>query len=114
MKPQRDFVVENNEPAVLRQEQVFFDDPAVDRVMAVLFQLATDHYVLHDRVRALEELLVRSGTVAADALNAPPTDEAAAHRDAAEFAEALMRPLLGVQTAKGAAGGFSLARKKKQ
>lgn len=112
MKSQREFVVDNNEPAALRQEQVFFEDPAVDRVMAVLFTLATEHYVLHDRVRALEELLVQKGVVTPDALNAPPVDEAAAHRDAAEFAEALMRPLTGVQTAKGAAGRFSLARKK--
>ena len=112
MKSQREFVVDNNEPAALRQEQVFFEDPAVDRVMAVLFTLATEHYVLHDRVRALEELLVQKGVVTADALNAPPVDEAAAHRDAAEFAEALMRHLTGVQTAKGAAGRFSLARKK--
>lgn len=114
MKPQREFVVENNEPAALRQEQVFFEDPAVDRVMAVLFQLATEHYVLHDRVRALEEQLVGKGIVTADALSAPPADEVAAHRDAAEFAEALLRPLIGVQTAKGAAGRFSLARSKKQ
>ncbi len=114
MKPQREFVVENNEPAALRQEQVFFDDPAVDRVMAVVFSLAVEHYVLHDRVRALEALLVQKGAITADSLNAPPTDEAAAHRDAAEFAEALLRPLIGVQTAKGAAGRFSLARSKKQ
>src|SRR5690606_6034724 len=114
MNAQREFVIENNEPAALRPEQIFFEDPAVDRVMAVLFALATEHYVLHDRVRALEELLVQKGTVTVDALNAPPADEAAAHRDAAAFAEALLRPLLGVQPAKGAAGRFSLARSKKQ
>lgn len=114
MNAQREFVVENNEPAALRSEQIFFEDPAVDRVMAVLFALATEHYVLHDRVRALEEQLVQKGTVSAEALSAPPVDEAAAHRDAVEFAEALLRPLMGVQTAKGAAGRFSLARSKKQ
>lgn len=114
MKPQREFVVDNNEPAALRQEQVFFEDPAVDRVMAVLFSLATEHYVLHDRVRALEEALMQKGVITADVLNAPPVDEAAAQRDAAEFAEAVLRPLIGVQTAKGAAGRFSLARGKKQ
>ena len=114
MKPQREFVVENNEPAALRQEQVFFEDPVVDRVMAVLFSLATEHYVLHDRVRALEELLIEKGVVTAAALDAAPVDEASAHRDAAEFAESLLRPIIGVQTAKGAAGRFSLARGKKQ
>jgi hypothetical protein len=114
MEPRREFVVENNEPAALRPEQVFFEDPAIDRVMAVLFSLATEHYVLHDRVRALEELLLQKGTLTSDQLNAPPVDEAAAQRDAAEFAAALLRPLTGVQTAKGAAGRFSLARSNKQ
>ena len=114
MESQREFVVESNEPAALRQEQVFFEDPAIDRLMSVLFSLVTEHYVLHDRVRALEELLAQKAILSADELNTPPADEAAAQRDAAEFAEALMRPLLGVQTAKGAAGRFSLARSKKQ
>jgi len=110
----REAVIENNEPAALRPEQVFFEDPAIDRIMAVLFHLATEVYVLHDRARGLEELLVQKGILTADALNTPPADEAAAHRDAAEFAEALLRPLLGVQTAKGAAGRFSLVRSRKQ
>src|SRR5690554_423416 len=109
MEPHRDFAIESPEPAELRPEQIFFEDPALDRVMAVLLELATEHYVLHDRVRALEELLVRQGVATAEALSAPPADEAAAHRDAAEFAAALLRPLLGVQTAKGAGGRFSLA-----
>jgi hypothetical protein len=112
MKAQGESAVENNEPAAMRQEQVFFEDPAVDRVMAVLFSLATEHYVLHDRVRALEELLLKKGTVTAEELNAPPVDESVAQREAAEFAAALLRPLAGVQTAKGAAGRFSLARNK--
>jgi hypothetical protein len=113
MKAQGESAGESNEPAALRQEQVFFEDPAVDRVMAVLFSLATEHYVLHDRVRALEELLLKRGSVSAEELNAPPADEPAAQREAAEFAEALLRPLIGVQTAKGAGGRFSLARNKR-
>jgi hypothetical protein len=111
MLSQRDFALENNEPAAVRQEQIFFDDPAVDRVMGVLLQLATEHYVLHDRVRALEELLISKGIATAEALSAPPADEAAAQRDANEFAEALLRPIIGVQTAKGPAGRFSLRGK---
>jgi hypothetical protein len=112
MYTQREFVLENNEPAALRQEQIFFEDPAVDRVMAVLFNLATEHYVLYDRVRALEELLLSKGIATAEELNAPPADEAAAQREANEFAESLLRPIMGVQTAKGPAGRFSLARSK--
>ena len=114
MTAQREFVIEDNEPAALRQEQIFFEDPAIDRIMGVLFSLMTDHYVLHDRVRALEELLVQKGLATTAELEAPPTDDTAARRDANEFAEALLRPLIGVQTAKGAAGRFSLARGKQQ
>jgi hypothetical protein len=114
MEVQREFGTEGNEPAASRPEQVFFQDPALDRVMGVLFSLMTEHYVLHDRVRVLEELLLEKGAITGDELNARAADEAAGQRDAAEFAEALLRPLLGVQTAKGAAGRFSLARSKKQ
>ncbi len=36
-----------------RSEQVFFEDPAVDRLMGVVLALATEHYVLLDRVHVL-------------------------------------------------------------
>lgn len=115
MESQHEFVPESGEPAAARPEQVFFPDPAVDRVMGVLFALATEHYVLHDRVRALEEQLCEKGLVSREALSgAVPESDAAAHRDAAEFAQALLRPLLGVQLAKGAAGRFSLAASRRR
>jgi hypothetical protein len=115
MEPQRESIPDSGEPAAARSEQVFFSDPAVDRVMGVLFALATEHYVLHDRVRALEEQLCKNGQVSREALSAAvPESDAAAHRDAAEFAQALLRPLLGVQLAKGAAGKFSLAASRRR
>lgn len=87
-----------------RSEQVFFEDPAVDRLMGVVLALATEHYVLLDRVHRLERRLSAAGLV-------PDAEEQAAeHADAGALAEALFRPLLGVQQARGAAGRFSLAR----
>lgn len=87
-----------------RSEQVFFEDAAVDRLMGVVLALATEHYVLLDRVHVLERRLSAAGLV-------PDAEEhAAEHADAAALAEALFRPLLGVQQARGAAGRFSLAR----
>jgi hypothetical protein len=97
-----------------RAEQLFFDDPAVDGLMGVLMSLATDHYVLRDRVQVLEKQLVRSGHVDAAALEAPSTPEetAAANDDAAAFANELLRPLLGLQETIGMGGRFSLKKRK--
>jgi hypothetical protein len=86
-----------------RSEQVFFEDPSVDRLMGVLFALATEHYVLLDRVHILERQLGAAGLL-------PEGAPAAEHAEAGALAEALFRPLLGVQQARGAAGRFSLAR----
>jgi hypothetical protein len=99
-----------------RPEQVFFDDPAVDGLMGVLMSLATDHYVLRDRVQVLERQLVKSGHVEAAALEAAPMSEetAAANDDAAAFANELLRPLLGLQETLGTGGRFSLKKHKRR
>ncbi len=96
-----------------RPEQQLFEDPAVDRLMGVLMALATEHYVLRDRVRALEGQLAKTGTLDVSALDAEPTaaELAAAQADRDAFAEALLKPLLGEQQAKGATGPFSLKKK---
>lgn len=92
------------------QEQVFFSDPAIDRMLGVLMTLATEHYVLRNRVRALEEQLAHSGAVDRSRLSAEPgageAEEIAA--DAAEFVAALMEPLLGTQRSTSHPGRFTL------
>jgi|SoiMethySBSTD1v2_1073268.scaffolds.fasta_scaffold74872_3 membrane protein required for beta-lactamase induction len=97
-------------PDAPRVEQVFFDDPAIDRLMGVVMALATEHYVLRDRLRALEEQLAAAGHVdmARLADRAEDPEDVTDHSDAAEFAEELLRPLLGLQQAAGASGRFSL------
>ena len=66
--------------------------------------LATEVYVLRDRVQALEELLDRQGTIDRTELSEEPSLDSlankAADRDA--FVEHLMQNLLGEQMSKGA------------
>lgn len=94
-------------------EQTFFDDPAIDALLGVVMALAMEHYVLRDRLRAMEEQLVRAGQLDRSALAAEPPASARAREqgDAAAFVEDLLRPILGIQQARGAGGGFSLKGK---
>ena len=96
-----------------RGEQQFFDDPALDRLMGVLMALATEHYVLRDRYRALEQQLARQGHVDLAALDKEPeADELAANKSERDaFAQALLEPLLGRQQSLGATGRFSMRKK---
>jgi hypothetical protein len=86
-----------------RPEQTFFPDPALDRAMGVLMALATEVYVLRDRLRAMERQLATRGVLDAEALaREPGPDELAqdaADRDA--FVAHLLGNLLGQQQAKG-------------
>jgi len=87
-----------------RPEQTFFADPAIDRLMGVVMALAGEVYVLRDRVRCMETLLVKAGSLQDGALDAfkPSAEQAqagAADRDA--FVAHLMDNLLGKQMARG-------------
>jgi hypothetical protein len=97
-----------------RPEQLFFSDPAVDRLMGVVMSLAAETYVLKDRVQALEEQLTSKGHLDAAALTAAPSAEKAAEKnaDAADFANTLLQPLLAQQQARGASGRFSLRKRR--
>lgn len=88
-----------------RPEQVFFDDPAIDRAFGVVMALATEVYVLRDRVSAMERQLDGKGVLARAELDREPTpDEVlAGEADRTAFVAGLMEPLLGRQASKGAA-----------
>ena len=86
-------------------EQTFFADPALDRLMAVVMTLAAELHVTKDRLRALEVLLERRGSLDADALDHYAPDAAEAERLAAErtaYVGELMRCVRGEQASKGA------------
>ena len=84
-------------------EQVFFNDPAIDRLMGVTMALATEVYVLRDRLRALENSLVQQGAVDAKALETEisPAELAQPHADRDAFVAHLLSPLLGQESSLG-------------
>jgi len=81
-------------------EQTFFPDPALDRAFGVVMALATEVWVLKDRVAGLEAQLVAHGMVDREALSREPADDVAREEREA-FVAHLMQNLLGVQQAKG-------------
>ena len=87
-----------------RPEQTFFEDPALDRAFGVLMALATEVYVLRNRMAALERKLDETGVIERAELDAEPNDaeRAAEAEERSAFVEGLMINLLGKQQAKGA------------
>ncbi len=86
-------------------EQTFFEDPALDRAVAMIMTLAAELAVTKDRLRAMEVLLERAGALPAGALDAyrPDAEEAknlAAERDA--FARQIVEAVKGTQASLGA------------
>jgi hypothetical protein len=81
-------------------EQTFFPDPALDRAFGMVMALATEVWVLKDRVAGLEAQLAARGMVDREALSREPADDVAREEREA-FVAHLMQNLLGVQQAKG-------------
>ena len=90
-------------PTAHAAEQVFFKDPAIDRLMGVTMALATEVYVLRDRLRALETLLAQQGAADLQSLNQEVAPEAlATHQaDRDAFVAHLLSPLLGKASSLG-------------
>lgn len=90
----------------VRREQQFFQDPAIDQLMGTVMNLALEHYVLLDRVQALEAALAHAKLIDPATLTRErdPAENGAAQERAARFAASLLEPLLGIQHARGASG----------
>jgi len=87
-----------------RPEQVFFDDPAMDRALGMIMHLAAELYVTRDRLRSLEKILEQRGLVEEGQLDRYRPDETerralAEDRDA--FVAHLMEIVMGRQAANG-------------
>ena len=64
------------------KEQTFFADPAIDRLMNVVFGLAAELHTVRTRCRALEDVLVSAGTISPTAVeNWKPSPEKQAAAD---------------------------------
>ena len=74
-------------------EQTFFADPAIDRLVGMVFALAAEVHVLRDRMRLLEDALAQRGIVDPAALDAAIPDGALEGRIAGDRA-ALVRHVL--------------------
>ena len=62
--------------AVKAGRPAFFSDPETDRLLAIIVRLMTEHSVLHERVKSLETLLIESGAISREALEAfEPNEE---------------------------------------
>lgn len=77
-------------------DMTFFHDPAVDRVLGVVMELAGELYVARDRLRTLEILLQQRGTLSVADLDSyrPSPEEHSqrlAERDA--FIQRILRPM---------------------
>jgi hypothetical protein len=81
-------------------EQTFFPDPALDRAFGVVMALATEVWVLRDRLAALETQLDARGLLDREALSREPAGDALREEREA-FVAHLMQNLMGVQQAKG-------------
>lgn len=83
-------------------ELTFFADPALDRALGVVFAMATELYVVRDRLASLEAQLAARGALDAAALAAEPSpqDLAARAKERDAFVAHLMEPLLGQMPSK--------------
>ena len=60
----------SDKKAVKAGRPAFFSDPEIDRLLAIIVRLMTEHSVLTERVKTLETLLIDSGAISPEALEA--------------------------------------------
>ena len=82
----------------VQPEQTYFSEPALDRILGVVFNLAAEVQVLRDRVRVLEQLLEAKGVLARselDAFRGSDEQEQAIAADRRDYVRHLLEPVLG-------------------
>ena len=93
----------------LGPEQVFFGDPAIDRLLAMVMTLASELWVHKDRLAALEGLLAEKGIVAPGSLDGFQPSEGDAQRLAAErqaYVKSLLDNVLAREQSKSGPGAL--------
>jgi hypothetical protein len=89
-------------------EPTYFADPAIDRLMGLVMSLASEVWILNDRLSAIERVLADKGLVTEADRRAWAADTAVqssldAERDA--FVRGLMDPLTGALVSRGVPHG---------
>jgi hypothetical protein len=88
-------------------ELQFFADPAIDRLLGVVFNLAGEVQVLRDRMQLLEALLAQQDLITPGAVDAfvPGTPlQARLDADRAAYVKHLFDPMLGLAASRSVSG----------
>jgi hypothetical protein len=81
-------------------DRSYFSNPDLDRVAALVMELAAELHVAETRCRALERLLVREGVLSPGTVDAfDPNEDESRELEAAR--DALLRRLLRIMTEDG-------------
>ena len=86
-----------------RPEQTFFADPALDRLMGVVFTMAAELQVLRDRVATLEMTLERAGQLdrtALDTFEPDPHQATELAADSRAYVAHVLAPILHNQASR--------------
>jgi hypothetical protein len=89
----------------LKPEQTFFDDTALDRMMAMVMTLAAELRVTRDRLTVVEMLLESGQTITSTALDEfqpDPAQKKTLDTASQQFTDALMACTMGVEMSLGA------------
>ena len=84
-------------------EQTFFEDPAIDRLAAMVLSLAAELHVVQDRLATIESLLDSKGVLRREDIDryAPDAErEAAIALERRAYVAHLFEPLLGQLASK--------------
>jgi hypothetical protein len=91
--------------APLPPEQIFFDEPAIDRLLGMIMTLSAEVWVLSDRMKSIESILERKDVITRSDIDSFQPDEATSQAiaaDRAAFAKALMDHVISRQQSRGA------------
>jgi len=90
--------MKSTDPVVGPQaEQTFFSDPAIDRLVGMVFALTAEVHVLRERLALLEDALGQRGVVDASRLDAAVPEGALEARIAQERSALVQHVLEGLQ-----------------
>ena len=86
----------------------FFIDPAIDRLLGVVFNLATELQATRDRLQRLEAVLVERQGLPAEAVEQfepGPALQARLEADRRDYVRHLLEPMLGRAASRSMTGG---------
>lgn len=83
-------------PKSAKKRPQYFDDPAIDKLAAVVVELAAQVWVMKDRQRILEGMLEKQGSVSRDAIDhyqPTPEEQEEIRKERDEFISRLFKEI---------------------